>query len=101
MHDRGRDHVSSEHHATINNPVHQGVVTMIRRDSLEHVEGRGWYVRTRRRHEGPFGTLHEATCYLSLLNRVSAAGLACSYLARDLDTGSTGLGFLNLRRRGV
>ncbi len=56
---------------------------MIRKDVIRLVDGQGWYVETKNHHDGPFGTREEASGYLSLLSRVSAAGIACSWLTRD------------------
>jgi hypothetical protein len=44
-----------------------------------HVENRGWYVETLIGVEGPFKTEDEAFRYLALLERVSAARVACSW----------------------
>ncbi|MDH3673754.1 MAG: hypothetical protein OES46_21780 [Gammaproteobacteria bacterium] len=46
---------------------------------LFHVDSKGWYVRTLSRVEGPFATEDEAATYLALLERVSAARVACSW----------------------
>ncbi len=48
-----------------------------------HVENQGWYVETLIRVEGPFPTEDEALTYLALLERVSAAGVACSWPVRS------------------
>ncbi|MFQ5754729.1 MAG: hypothetical protein ACE5H7_01415 [Acidiferrobacterales bacterium] len=61
------------------------------------IEGTGWYVRTPISPEGPFDTLDEALSYLALLEKVSAARIACSYLgqADELHSiGPTGLGWV-------
>ena len=50
---------------------------------LFHAESGGWYVETLSRVEGPFATEDEAARYLALLERVSAARVACSWPARS------------------
>lgn len=49
------------------------------KEQLFHVESEGWYVRTAIVLEGPFATHAEASNYLALLKRVSAAGVACGW----------------------
>ncbi len=48
---------------------------------LFYVERRGWYVRTTMVLEGPFATHAEAASYLALIEKVSAAGVACGWPA--------------------
>lgn len=49
------------------------------KEQLFHVENKGWYVRTAVVLEGPFATHAEAASYLSLIEKVSAAGMACGW----------------------
>lgn len=49
------------------------------KEQLFHVESEGWYVRTAMVLEGPFATQAEAASYLTLLKKVSAAGVACGW----------------------
>lgn len=51
------------------------------KEQLFHVESEGWYVRTAVVPEGPFTTHAEASSYLALLEKVSAAGMACGWPA--------------------
>lgn len=51
------------------------------KEQLFHVESEGWYVRTAVVLEGPFASHAEAASYLSLVEKVSAAGMACGWPA--------------------
>lgn len=51
------------------------------KEQLFHVESEGWYVRTAVVPEGPFTTHAEASSYLALRAKVSAAGVACGWPA--------------------
>lgn len=51
------------------------------KEQLFYVESEGWYVRTAVVLEGPFATHAEAARYLSLVEKVSAAGIACGWPA--------------------
>jgi hypothetical protein len=51
------------------------------KEQLFHVESEGWYVRTAVVPEGPFATHAEAARYLTLVEKVSAAGVACGWPA--------------------
>ncbi len=50
---------------------------------LFQAENRGWYIETLSNVEGPFATEDEASKYLALLERVSAARVACSWPVRS------------------
>ena len=69
---------------------------MIYEQAPEYVDGRGWYVKVWRQPHGPFGSRDEASAYLTLCNKVSAAGLACCCLARDRDKRRVGFRFSKL-----
>lgn len=56
---------------------------MIKNRSERSVHGQRWYVETDIRRDGPFATREEAVRFVALLNTVSAAGVACSWITRE------------------
>lgn len=79
--------------------INQGVKAMIYDEVPEYVDGRGWYVNVWGPPHGPFGSRDEASEYLTLCNKVAAAGLACCCLARDRNQRRFGFRFSNLIER--
>lgn len=56
---------------------------MVADNSITLREDKGWYVETAVDRHGPFVSETEAHRYQALLSKVSAAGIACSWLTRD------------------
>lgn len=71
---------------------------MVRECSLTLGDDKGWYVETALYRHGPFVSEEEASNYMTLLSKVSAAGIACSWLTRDKRTKSFGSGLIRLAR---
>jgi hypothetical protein len=56
---------------------------MIKNRSERSVYDQCWYVETDICRDGPFTTRKEAARFVALLNTVSAAGIACSWITRE------------------
>ena len=63
--------------------IEKGVTYIMKKSTSGSVQGPRWYVDAGTHRSGPFASREEAARFSALLDAVSAAGVACSWITRD------------------